>query len=263
MNTELTFYLQHAFNLGHFFGTITGTDLATGYVATLPDLWAGDSFILQVDSFDFWSDVAADRVKSNMEGATAKLYLTFRNMGDEPTLLSTGTVTESATGEGYDRLTFGVAADAIPDSFQANQECVLYFEVTGTTTQRSAGQYLFVRGPIGNIDRMPESRDITSSIDTIDANTELTAYRGDRTVIGDTSSGNVALTAPDPDEYATQHLIIVKGAAANSLTVTPATDTTFNGVAETVTLTEVGSAVEFIPFGAGNFLMLVYRNYVR
>ncbi len=140
-----TYKIRHDFSKGHFLGndsSIPGT-----YVAALPnELWAGTSFEMIIDCYEH---LVGD-VKASFQAGTATLKIKFANTDDTPTIVVSGTISEEDVGDGfYNRLTFQVAADAIPASYtgsaaRGQNKVLLYFEVTATGKKEAAGQYLYI-----------------------------------------------------------------------------------------------------------------------
>lgn len=137
-----TFQLIWDQRSGHFLGK-GGFTLPTGYVATIPDLWAGDSFELVIDCYEYYDSASVNAKMEFGTTAATSLYIAYRNVAGSATLVEVGTVTQIAAAGAYCRLTYTVDASDISSDFAGN-DCVLLGVTTDTGYQRTWAQNLRV-----------------------------------------------------------------------------------------------------------------------
>lgn len=114
----------------------------------------GDSFRLRCQ---VWVNRVAGTKANFGDAATCRLYIKRYGVSDIPTLLSTGSIAESATGF-YDTLDVTVAEGAT-DGY-GGQSCLLYLLVTAAGEQRTIIQQLDVTSLDGSGDGNPSGAEM-------------------------------------------------------------------------------------------------------
>jgi hypothetical protein len=99
------------------------------------------------------------------------------------------------------------------------------------------------------------------TIEVITDSIRLPAAPGRQFIIADSADKSLALTVP-PFSSDNGGMTIVKGAAANSVTVSPDGTDTWNGVTDSITLENWGDAIRIVP-GETEYIMTVNRQSVR
>jgi hypothetical protein len=217
-----TFKIIADFAKGNFIDRgSTGVNPPTGYVGTIPDLWVGNEYELVIYCYEYYATSGA--VLSEFGTlATAKLYIKRLNSNEDPvTLDAAGTVTQSIVSGRYDVLTFKVAADVIPATL-ADQDCLLYAEVTATGKKRTVAQRLRVNSNDGNQAANLYTKDVdvsTLEYDDTDSPVTLTAQPGLVAVLLDTSAGDITLNLPAAAAESQQELLLVQTSNTGTVTI--------------------------------------------
>lgn len=199
----------------------------SGFIRSVPPLWANQSFELVFRCVEDNADVKAD-----FTGATAKLYIKIYNDDDIPVELATGTLSESATGQGYDTVTFLVPRNTLSTSYaDPSVPCLLYAEIYTADRLTVIAQIVTVTSPSGNSQTDSPLTNISYT-----TTATLTGVNGRQWVFCTTTGGSWVLTLPSAASYPLAEFWIIKTVAANTLTITPAGSQTINGSTDSKTI---------------------------